>query len=625
MSIGGRTSIHVAFFDKEDNRGIGGMETHASYFIRYFSAHGYLRYIVHLKPMEVVSCENDEHSDVKNVEEIVVFLRKKEINVLFFNDGQWIEHYKLLREGLPEANMIMRSGGNEFVKAPLENMWPALEVRQKKWAEIINNNLNFMIANSAYSIHRMMSLGIRKDKIILVRGGVDLGKCNLNIVERNHRRELFDHKYGTEGKALFGIVSRFERFKGILEVLSMLAKHQDMDWHIIIAGEGSEGREIYTYLSEHFMRDKYSFIGKVDHDTALSLISILDYLINCSLEQIRESGSGFYIHTETMGRSMIEAICQRTPVIATSVGGTAELFHENGAIGIMVKDISDFEEQLDTLMCANGRTNGAEYAFRYDWGYIFKHIYVPMMLLQEKKRFKTALVLDMEGTIIHEFLTEEQNQENLYTFLKMCNRCCIIINTAGDYEEMLANYPVIKRYLKDICVIANCGKKLFLYGQECHFWENYGDSLFGPSDYLMESIKTYIEKNNLKIIKTRFIDKLYVNLKVDAVLERLIGEINDKLLKETNFSVCKNKNNIKVISDEINKGNTLRFIANHILKPENVVGAGNNILDIDFLKQCTTAYLVNCEEPSWMSGKRIMIDNQQKMEGFIKIIENDIT
>ena len=38
-----------------------------------------------------------------------------------------------------------------------------------------------------------------------------------------------------------------------------------------------------------------------------------------------------------MGRTMIEAISVGTKILATNVGGTSELFSENGFIGIMAK------------------------------------------------------------------------------------------------------------------------------------------------------------------------------------------------------------------------------------------------------------------------------------------------
>ena len=612
----------IALFLNDENQNIGGVETHEKYFRRYFGANKALRCIVYRKNLSCLDLFSNQYLSLKNESELATFLYSANIKVFFFNSGHWIEEFIPLRLKFPNIQMIMRSGGNEIIQAPLTDMSRSLQQRQRFWVQAINTALNFLIVNSAFSIRRMVEIGIKKEKMILVRGGVDLKQCNANVINYSQNRSEFDALHNTQGTILLGIVSRFEKFKCISEVLAILARNQQYNWHLVIAGEGREQQTIERYLKDNIDPDKYTYMGKIDNDQALKTISILDYLINCSCEYPKKSGSDTYIHTETMGRSMIEAICQRTPLIATNSGGTRELFIENTDIGFLFNSLQEFENNIASILSNPLWRNDRLTTWQYDWEGIFKNIYLPMMNLKKIGSPANILVLDIDDTVTHSFLSAEQNQENIENFLTLYSSAVTDINTADDYNSILKRFPVIKLVKNKICIIADCGQSVYVYGQPCVFLQNYAKYLFTPGQRLIKKIEAFFERENVRWLSKKYVNHLYLNYKTTDVSSQTMEKLK-KELEDSGFTAYANHSNVKIISTEINKGSVLSFLLEHILCPRKIVGAGNNILDENFLEFCDTAFMVNNTAAS-LKIKPISIKSQADVDFFQKVLENEI-
>lgn len=618
MNIGGDNSL--AFFVGSEENAIGGMETHAKYFIGFFQNCGLLKCVVFRN--QIRNCITNERYAYEASDELFQILEFFGVKIMFFNDGHWVEKFDEIRHRYPNLIMIMRSGGNEFMKASVMDMSLPISNRRKIWADSINQ-IDYIISNSAYSTHRMLNIGIKKEKIVLARGGVDIRKCMKYSENKEQLRRELSIRYQVDQISCFiGIVSRFEKFKGIEQTIEVLSNHQDINWHLFLAGIGAEEKYIREKLNSCLDSSKYTVLGKLDNRQSLKLISSLDFLLNMSLEYVRESGSDTYIHTETMGRSMIEAICCKTPIIASHVGGIAELFHEQPSIGYMLEDFEQFNNRIGKIFTQKVTVQGKNIE-KYDWSYLFENVYMNLMNIQTKKAHKINLVIDLEGSIIHDFLNDEINKKNFEQILRLSDRCNVIINTAGELTGIFEHYPYVADYLERIIIIANCGRKVLIYGERFHFWEKYYESLYGPSEKMVNGIKEFIERKGYKVTKISEVDKLYINFKACNICEETILELND-LLRDTAFHVCKNDNNIKLISEEIEKGNTLRFICSHILKTERSFGVGNGVLDMFFLNLCEKAYYINHMD-NHSHYTHIEIKNSLDMEDFIGIIVNEIT
>ncbi len=603
--------MNISFFVGKKSDNIGGMETHAKYFADHFSKeNGFLT--VYRDEFMV------EYSDGKTVQAetlkgAINILQDIDVDIMFFNDGYWIEEIAILKKHFPFSAFVFRSGGNEFMKAAVRNSDMCLKKRQMYWADVINNYVDVIIANSFFTVNRMMSIGIEEKKILLIRGGVPYDLCNSNKINRPANRAAFDEEYNTQGKYLLCVTARLEPFKGIEEMIKILSTMQNNNWHLVIVGDGTCAASVKECLRRNIDPERYTVLGKKDHEEALKIISIADCLINPSLIYNKKSGNEYYIHTETMGRSMLEAICQDVKIVASDAGGTAELFFENENIGYMFSNDNEFRAALQKVFNEKEQEDDRiQLRQDYSWAAIFDKYEKLFKLLSHSDEAEDPIVLenldyavclDIDGTITHSFLSEDQNYTILADMIKWQDmekrdrglNIGIIINTAGDYDEMLANYPPLKENIEKICIIANCGKKIVVRGRECEFWEIYAKSISGISDKCVRKIICKLKGSYVRISKIIYIDDLYINIKAEGMPDDLINSIN-KTIENLPVLLCANKNNIKIISSEINKASGLRFVLSHIWNAKKVIGAGNNILDCHFLDICDKAYMVNDKE-----------------------------
>ena len=318
---------------------------------------------------------NDPHvcffSDFKKLAKQLEHLQA---DALFFNDGQWIEYFYELRKTFPFAVFIMRSGGNEFVKAPYHNMKLSLAERQSLWRKAINDNIDFIIANSTYTWQRMIQVGIQQSKILIVRGGVDLIAAKKNVAEKNLRQD-FDKIFGTSNRYIFCIASRHVRFKGIAEILKIFNELKfSHKWFLLIAGSGTESAGLWQYCAENFTADSFAFLGAVNHEELMRYMALSDCLLCSSVDTLLPSGDDVYIHTETMSRCIIEAVCHRTPVIAAKAGGVHEWFEEIPGIGVLLPNESDKRKEIIQRSFEDGLIYSATKDLSiYGWEHIIKN------------------------------------------------------------------------------------------------------------------------------------------------------------------------------------------------------------------------------------------------------------
>lgn len=221
-------------------------------------------------------------------------------------------------------------------------------------------------------------------------------------------------------------------------------------------------------------------------------------------------------------------------------------------------------------------------------------------------------------------MSKEENEKVFRQVLEMSSCSNVIINTAGELDNIFTNYPYVNDYLNRIVIIANCGKKVLLYGEKMRFWEEYENSLFGPSELVLAGIEKILTEKGCTVTKRTVIDKLYQNFKVKNVPKDTVSYIND-LLVNTSYIVCNNEYNLKLISEEINKGNTMRFICKNILESDYCVGVGNGILDYTFLELCDMAFLVNEEgEKDNIQFEKVTVRSLSDMLRLLTRIENAV-
>ncbi len=614
----------VTIFAGDMSSSIGGMQTHCRNIMKYFKHNKLLDYVIYRFPRPGgYDCHLDREVFFASEEEMCDYIKNS--STLFFNDGWWIDRWPNIRNTFSEKLFVFRTGGNEFVKAPYINNDIPLKERQLIWRNQINSCMDIVISNSRYTTNRLLCQGIDMKRIITVRGGVDLTECKNNFLSRQQLRNEFDLKFNTNGKCIFSIVSRFEPFKGIIETLEIFAESsENADYFLLIVGGGPEKERIEKYCSIFFSPNQYCILPETNNTEAIKYIALSNYYINCSHLFPKQSGDETYIHTETMCRSLFEAIYQYVPVIATDVGGTSELFDEFEEIGILLPDVKlhktmtiqkILNKEIKCVSCGNRYEE-------YGWDFINDKLY--KVLFQKKKSLlkkKSAICFDIDGTIYHKTLNEQQNKDNLEAILKMSEFCEIIINSAADYEEIIDRYPLFEVYKNQIIIISNCGKHLYIKGEEDEFWRNYMESIPGVQRHVIKWVHDKLIADGIHIISQKTIDKLYVNFKTDSPINGIqIDEINC-CLNDREYSVVSNIGNVKIVSKIVNKGAPIAYLMTLNSDIKYWIGAGNNVLDVSFLDLCDLSYSVNCESERY---EDISINCNKDMICFINLLRKKI-
>lgn len=327
--------------------GIGGMESHQKAFIDYFFNEDCdsivkFKYIIENNKniYTIYKCYNKRVMPIcqlNDIKELSLFINEKSNKkpLLFLNDGWWIECILEFRVLLSNCLIIMRSGGNDIELAPWNRGSFSYSQRRMLWKHSINK-LNYIIANSDYSVSLLKKLSVLPIKIIKIRGGVNEYLSEIFREKKDIIKTELREKLKIEQKYILLFACRFVPFKGIMPALRIFLKsHAYNECHLIFVGSGILKIDIENWCIENLNNNQFTFMGELSNDETLKIIAASDILINTSMNYLKQSGDGFYIHTETMGRSMMEAISVRTKIFATNVGGTNELFKENVGIGYL--------------------------------------------------------------------------------------------------------------------------------------------------------------------------------------------------------------------------------------------------------------------------------------------------
>ena len=359
----------IIFFTDNLDKSIGGMEIHQQAFIDYYSKNDCEFYIIAKE--NTIKIYNKlvlvkSNLDFNSLLNFLVNLCNNN-NIFFFNNLSWIKQIPLLKKTLPNNKYVIRSGGNDILRAPYENDDIDLPLRQIIITQIINESIDYLIINSVFSFMRNKQIGVNQNKMLKIRGGVDYDLIHQLILNKHFNRRSFDVTYKTSNKKLLSIICRLVDFKGIVHFLDYYAKINHSNYVLLIAGSGNLSNVIREKLLNTLSEQDYLFLGAISHSKALEYISISDVVINPSIEVKRYFGDKYYIHTETMGRTMLEAICCNIPLLASTAGATKEIFAENQNIGLCVSDWLNLEKDLNYLINVKHQSKVIDYS----WNYVF--------------------------------------------------------------------------------------------------------------------------------------------------------------------------------------------------------------------------------------------------------------
>ena len=561
--------MKIYLFSDSLGENIGGMEVHQQAFLKY-----YYDTILVVRG-ECIStykygklCRRFD-----GLEALAEYLRddRESKNIFFFNNLSWLRDIGSLRREFSDDVFIMRSGGNDIYKALDRMTMLTLDEKLQITAETINRYIDKLIINSDYSYFRNIDAGIFPERMMKIRGGVDCSSAECNIGNKAEIRRQIDEKYGTRGKMLLVIAARFVPFKGIVEfILNLAADPIRYSVHLLLIGDGKQKKTILELLENSDI--SYTYLGMRCNEETMRYIAGADLFVNPSLEFTEECSGGSFIHTETMGRGMMEAIMQGTPVIALDSGGTAELFYENSSRGYLAGNHS---EMLFWLNKAFESLCHFKKDVDYSWNEVFRKYDLLFAFLTGEQHAPVLLAFDFDGTVKTDSCTEDE----LSNLMRSDENITYVCLTARSAEESLP----LMNLLPLRCIVYENGAGI-ASRDGCHvFWNKLADD---------EKQKGEIERiiSELKgTVQFRQTHPFTVHIRK----EDISGDITEKLRRiicGTSFQIVGSEKFIKIQHIVFNKKGALDYIRKDLCCSY-TVGAGDGLNDAAFILGCDRKYM----------------------------------
>lgn len=312
----------------------GGMEIHAKYFIEYFTKHPRFPIIgIVSKDEEGKDCILREKTTIPaDIASLSAIFKP---SFVFFNSGRWIEELEAIRTLFPQSVFIYRTGGNEIIKAALKDKKiPNHSQRQRYWVDTLNHSIDLVITNSLYTEKRLRNLHVNCPFYRCV-GGV-------------HTPSLNVPKKSSEGPLVIFCAARFVAYKNHFLLVSLIQKLilRGHNLEVRLAGDGPLLTQVKSQVQNSNLSSIIKFLGVLDNEESCRQIAQANIYMQLSSDKVTEVPGGAYVHSECMGRSVLEALTAGTFVVAGHSGALSEII--SGDKGMLV-DVDDLEEAVDRI------------------------------------------------------------------------------------------------------------------------------------------------------------------------------------------------------------------------------------------------------------------------------------
>src|SRR4030042_6575684 len=194
----------------------------------------------------------------------------------------------------------------------------------------------FKGADSCHAVSRHLEKHFRKcgiENVVVIPDGVSQNKFKPDTNKKLTRKEL-----GFDSENLIVCVSRLEHKNGTHDLVEAAKYLKDLDFKIIICGDGSDKDKLKKLVEEFDLKDKVFLLGDILHADLPKYVACADIFVRPSL-------------AEGFGIVFLEAMAAEVAVIGTPVGGIVDflkdkesgLFCEPGTPG-------DIAEKIKTLI-----------------------------------------------------------------------------------------------------------------------------------------------------------------------------------------------------------------------------------------------------------------------------------
>jgi glycosyltransferase involved in cell wall biosynthesis len=315
---------------------IGGMEMHAQYFIEHFTNHSRFPLIGTVtKNADCQDClkESPVPVEISNLPQLF------DPAIVFFNSGRWIEELENIRRLFPQSIFVYRTGGNEILKAPLiYKHIPKHSERQAYWTKTLNQAIDLLITNSAYTESRLRSLGITCSFMRFVGGVNSLW--------------LKSTKTPSQGPLIIFCAARFVPYKNHARLINLFQnlRLRGHNLKLKLAGDGPLLEPIQELVIKLGLTPFVDFLGVLNNEKTCQEIAQANIYMQLSSDKITEVPGGSYVHSECMGRSILEALTAGTFVVAGKGGALGEVVTKERGLLVEIDQVEKMTDQIDELL-----------------------------------------------------------------------------------------------------------------------------------------------------------------------------------------------------------------------------------------------------------------------------------
>lgn len=172
--------------------------------------------------------------------------------------------------------------------------------------------------------------GIR-DPILCLTNGIE--DYYFKKVDANEAKERF----GVGDRKMVLYVGRHSREKNLPLVLRAFKRVlQDVDAHLVLAGDGPERQRVERHARELGINDRVTFTGFVSSQELLKLYAAADV-------------TTLFSFVEAEGLVLLEAMAQGTPSVGARASGIKDVIR-HGETGFLVKNVGELAESLTRVL-----------------------------------------------------------------------------------------------------------------------------------------------------------------------------------------------------------------------------------------------------------------------------------
>ena len=257
------------------------------------------------KGIRVIPDHPTKKFSLKSIFQIRREIRSRKYHIIHLFNTKAIVNGSLAALGLPVKVIAYRGAAGMYWYDPTA------------WLSHLNPRIDYLICNSLYvRQHMRKQLLFRPGKAVMIHKGMDLSWFNQVIPLSRQEIGIPEHAI------LIGCVANVRRIKGV-PFLIRATHHLDPELpvHLLLIGSDMDSAANLRLIESSPFRDRIHILGF--RSDVYEVIAACDIYIQPSL-------------SESLSRSVMEAMCLGIPCIVSDIGGLVELV-EHEKSGLVVK------------------------------------------------------------------------------------------------------------------------------------------------------------------------------------------------------------------------------------------------------------------------------------------------